>query len=294
MIFWLCILCFVLFIVCIALMIKLILMRKAAKEIRLEFANRLKSDTNVGIDLSSRDSRMQKLAADIDWQLKLLRREHIRYVRGDQELRHAITNISHDLRTPLTAICGYMELLLKEDISDTVRRYLNIVEHRIKALKDMTEELFQYSVILSVDTYKEKKRISLNRALEECLAEHYGALKAAGIEPEITMPNQMVYCQLNEQALSRILQNLVSNVIKYSDGDLGINLEQNGSIQFRNHTDRLDEVQVGHLFDRFYTVESGRKSTGLGLSIAKTLTEEMGGKIEAWYKDEVLTITINF
>lgn len=290
----LCFLCILLTGVCIFLAGKLFLLQKAADEIRREFAERLKADSNVEIVLSCRNAHMRKLAADMNQQLKLLRKEHIRYVRGDLELKRAITNISHDLRTPLTAVCGYMELLQKEEVSASVKKYLVIIKQRIDALKDMTEELFQYSVMVSGDTTDKKEKISLNRALEECVAGHYGALKAVGIEPEIRMADGTVYCEGNLQSVSRILQNMMSNAIKYSDGDLEIVLEGNGQICFSNTANGLDEIQTGHLFDRFYTVENGRASTGLGLSIAKTLTEEMGGRIEARYCGNVLSVTISF
>lgn len=120
-----------------------------------------------------------------------------------------------------------------------------------QALKELTEELFRYSIIFSVDSYDKKEALSLNSALESCIAAYYGALKQAGIEPEISMSHTAVICKLNAQALSRILSNIVSNVIKYSDGDLQIRLTEDGTLQFCNHADNLDQVQVGHLFDRF-------------------------------------------
>lgn len=294
MLYFLIVLCGILLITVCILAFKNILLSKAAEELRTEFAARLSEDTNVGIDLSTSNKKMKQLAADMDRQLKLLRKEYIRYTSGNQELKDAITNVSHDLRTPLTAICGYMELLSQETMSDSARTYLSIIDNRVQALKELTEELFRYSIILSVDSYDKKEALSLNSALESCIAAYYGALKQTGIEPEISMPHTAVICKLNAQALSRILSNIVSNVIKYSDGDLQIRLTEDGTLQFCNHADNLDQVQVGHLFDRFFTVEDGLSSTGLGLSIAKTLTEEMGGQIEATLEQKMLKITLKF
>lgn len=291
---WLCIICILLVCVCVFLCIKLYIMRKSAREICEGITDWLEADSNVGIDISGRDLEMRKLAAAIDRELQKLRQEHIRYVQGDQELKRAITNLSHDLRTPVTAVCGYMELLQKEEMSDEAERYLAIMKQRILSLKDMMEELFQYSIILSSEMYQERTKVSLNKVLEECIAQHYGALKVVGIEPVIRIPEAVVYRKLNEKALFRIFQNIISNVIKYSAGDCKIVLEENGTICFQNHAYGLDNIQVGHLFDRFYTIESGRESTGLGLSIAKALSEEMGGQIDACYEDEILTITAHF
>ena len=294
MIPFLCILCAVLlagFILCLS---KIFSMRKAADELRLEFAARLKEDTNVGIDLSTSDKKMNLLAVDMNRQLKLLRKEHIRYTLGDSELKNAVSSISHDLRTPLTAICGYMDLLEREEVSDSARKYLSIIDGRIQTLKGLTEELFRYSVIMSINDYEQRENISLVRTLEECLVSYYGAFKKAGIEPEIQLPEKDISRYLNASALSRILSNIISNAIKYSDGDFSVQLTEHGDICFKNHASHLDELQVVHLFDRFYTVSSGNHATGLGLSIAKTLTEEMNGSIQAGFKDDVLTIRLFF
>ncbi|MDF2985939.1 MAG: sensor histidine kinase [Eubacterium sp.] len=293
MIYLLCALCASLFVIICILLVKIILLRKATDEIRTEFAAKLATDTNTGIDVTTSDRKMRQLAADIDLQLQLLRKEHIRYYQGDRELKDAITNISHDLRTPLTAICGYMELLQREDSSDTVRKYLDIIANRIEALKQLTEELFRYSVMVSVNHYDSREAVSLNKALEESIAAYYGALKEKGIIPDISMPEERIARQLNKAALSRILSNVISNAVKYSDGDLKICLSEQGVITFSNHAKQLNEVLVGRLFDRFYTVENGQNSTGLGLSIARVLTEQMGGKISASYKSGQLYIVIS-
>lgn len=290
----LCMLTLLLLLILIILVLKLVSMRRAADELRETFADRLKSDTNVGISISTSDKKMRRLAADMDRQLKLLRKAQLNYMQGDRELKAAVTNMSHDLRTPLTAICGYMELLKQEPLSDPARSYLDIIENRVQALKNLTEELFRYSVILSADFDTEKKTLSLNAALEETAAAYYGALKNAGIEPLISMPETEICRALNRQALMRILSNLMDNAVKYSKNNLSITLAQDGSITFGNQTDTLDELTAGRLFDRFFTVESGERSTGLGLSIAKTLTEEMGGSVKADFQNGFLSITLHF
>lgn len=290
----LCMLTLLLLLTFIILVLRLVSMRRAADELRETFADRLKSDTNVGISISTSDKKMRHLAADMDRQLKLLRKAQLNYMQGDRELKAAVTNMSHDLRTPLTAICGYMELLKQEPLSDPARSYLGIIENRVQALKNLTEELFRYSVILSADFDTEKKTLSLNAALEETAAAYYGALKNAGIEPLISMPETEICRTLNRQAFMRILSNLMDNAVKYSKNNLSITLAQDGSITFGNQTDTLDELTAGRLFDRFFTVESGERSTGLGLSIAKTLTEEMGGSVKADFQNDFLSITLHF
>lgn len=138
------------------------------------------------------------------------------------------------------------------------------------------------------------ENLSLTCALEECLAGYYGTFKKSGIEPDIQLPKKEVFRYLNPTALSRILSNIVSNAAKYSDSDFSVRMDEYGTLRFINHAPGLDEIQVGHLFDRFYTVSSGSHSTGLGLSIAKTLTEEMHGHIDACCRDGCLIITLDF
>lgn len=273
---------------------KVYFLRKSANEISEAFRDRLAADTNTLIDISSRDRCMRKLATDINIQLRLLRSQRNLYLSGDRELKDAVTNISHDLRTPLTAICGYLELLKKEDQSDAVRRYLTIITERTEAMKALTEELFRYSVIASTSDSMELVPVNINHVLEESIAANYAALSNAGITPEIIIPKEAVHRSLNRAALIRIFNNLITNAVRYSDGDLTIELREDARISFSNTAAELDEIQVGKLFDRFYTVESARQSTGLGLSIAKILTEQMGGEISANYAGNRLSILLTF
>jgi signal transduction histidine kinase len=282
-----------LLLIIIALCIKIYLLQKAATEIEEAFADRLITDTNTLIAISSRDKHMRKLANAVNIQLRKLREERHRFVQGDMELKNAVTNISHDLRTPLTAICGYLELLEKEEKSETVERYIKIIADRTEVLKQLTEELFRYSVIITTDSHQ-KEQVVLNIVLEESIAAFYAALKETGITPDIHMPERKVSRYLDRSALSRVFSNLLNNAIKYSDGDLDITLSETGEITFRNKASVLNEVQVEKLFDRFYTVDTARRSTGLGLAIARTLMEQMNGTIYATYENGNLSIHIQF
>ena len=276
----------------IALSVKICILQKAAKEIETAFADRLITDTNTLIDLSTGDKYMRSLANAINIQLRKLRAERHRFRQGDIELKNAVTNISHDLRTPLTAICGYLDLLEQEDKSDTVKRYLEIIRNRTEILAQLTEELFRYSVIASSEENAVKEPVAIGSILEESIAAFYTALNERGIVPNIQMPGDKVIRTLDRSALARVFSNLLNNAIKYSDGDLDITLSEAGEITFSNTASGLNEVQIGKLFDRFYTVEAARKSTGLGLAIARTLIAQMNGTISAKYENSRLSICI--
>lgn len=293
--FWLYVLIGILIIIILALTVKIIILQKSADKIAEEFADRLTSDTNTLIGISSRDRHMRKLAKDINNELNKLKKDRQRFQRGDLELKDAVTNISHDLRTPLTAICGYLELLEKEKNSANAERYIRVIRERTDSLKQLTEELFRYSVFTTSSDGASPEPVVLNRLLEESISAYYGALKQHRITPRITLPERNVIRHLNRNACSRIFGNLISNAIKYSDGDLDITLGEDGEITFSNHTAHLDEIQAGRLFDRFYTVETASAgSTGLGLSIARALTEQMGGSIDAVYEDGILSVRLFF
>lgn len=279
--------------VILTLTIKLLLIRKAAQEIEMGFQNRLEAETNTLIDISSRDRRMRSLAASVNVQLRKLRSQRLRWARGDLELKDAVAGISHDLRTPLTAICGYLDLLEQESLPEPAARYLAQIQNRTEALKELTEELFRYSVAASSRPLFPVP-LDLRSALEENLLSFYGAMEGRGITPQIRLPEGRLERCLDPSALGRVFSNIIGNALKYSGGDLTIEMEETGVTVFSNTAKNLTPVTAGRLFDRFYTVQTGSTSTGLGLSIAKLLTERMGGTIAADYRDGKLSITLCF
>lgn len=285
-----------LLIVILCLCIKIRLLQKGADEIAQGFVERLAqdADTNTLISITTRDRAMRRLATAVNRELRTLRKEHLRYVQGDAELKTAVTNISHDLRTPLTAICGYLELLKEQPLTEDARRYAAVIQNRAGLMRQLTEELMRYSVAVSKAEELKLIPVDLVEVLEESMAAFYTELCAKNITPEIDFPPQKVIRMLDRDALSRIFSNLLTNAVRYSDGDLSVTLTESGEITFANTAASLNAVQVGKLFDRFYTVEAARNSTGLGLSIARTLTEQMGGSISAAYEDSRLTIRMQF
>lgn len=289
---WLWALIGVMAMIIIALLVKIHILQKAAREIEDAFADRLITDTNTLIDISSGDRYMRNLANTINLQLRKLRVQRHRFQQGDTELKNAVTNISHDLRTPLTAICGYLDLLEQEEKSEAATRYIEIIRNRADMLTQLTEELFRYSVIISNENDTVREPVVINCILEESIAAFYTALNERGITPTIRMPEDKVIRTLDRSALARVFSNLLNNAIRYSDGDLDITLSETGEILFTNTASGLNKVEVGKLFDRFYTVEAARKSTGLGLAIARALIEQMNGTISAKYEDNRLSICI--
>ena len=277
----------------VCLLGKVLLMRKAAREIAEGLRERMEQEGNALIGISSRDGAMRALADALNGQLRLLRAERQRFQRGDRELKEAITAVAHDLRTPLTAIGGYLSLLEGEPVSPDTRRYVDAIRGRVDAMGQLAEELFRYSVVTTARELR-PEAVDLRRALEESLVSFFAAIEARGIAPRIELPQEAVVRSLDPEAIARVLSNILNNAVKYSDGDLLVTLDAEGTMRFANRAGKLSGVDVGRLFDRFYTVETGRGATGLGLSIARQLTERMGGAIGATYEDGVLCIEVRF
>ena len=276
----------------ILLLVKIYLLKKAAREIESSLQDKLDTDTNTLIDISSGDRDMKKLANSLNSQLKELRQERLQYTQGNTELKKAVTNISHDLRTPLTAICGYLDMIKQTDDKEKQERYLSIISDRAEAMKQLTEELFRYSVIISDEEERKTEEVFVNQVLMQSVSSFYPLLSEKGIIPKISITDKRITRNLDKESLVRVFSNLLSNAVKYSDGDLYITMSEGGEVVFENTTHSLTPVQAQQLFDRFYTVNSASNSTGLGLSIAKALLEQMGGSIMAEYNDGRLKIVV--
>ena len=279
-------------VVIILLCIKICILKKSAREISAQFSDRLKDDTNNLIYISSSDRDMKHLAENLNDELKDMRKKQLQYEYGNTELKNAITNVSHDIRTPLTAIAGNLYMIGKTDDISEIRTYVNAIEERTETMKQLTEELLRYSIIISDENKPQTEDIFVNQLLAESISSFYPVLTEKGITPSIHLTDARIVRNVSRSELARVFSNLLNNAVKYSDGDLEITLSDTGKITFSNTAKELSTVEVEQLFDRFYTVETAHHSTGLGLSIARTLVERMGGTITADYDNGRLTIII--
>lgn len=287
---------FVVSVIAITLLIKLICLYRSAQEIRNGFEDNLHSGTNTGIYLSCGDKHMRELARSIDDELASLKKQRLQYIEGDKELKNIVTNLAHDLRTPLTAVYGYIQLLKDESDKKRSEEYLQIVEKQVIRLKELMEEFFDYSVLSAKFSTSEiiRTQVSINAVLTESLGSFYAVFSQRNIEPKIELPDKELFLQSNEECLRRIFDNLIGNAFKYSSDDFEVRLTEDYTVVFENNAPMLDEISVGKVFNRFFTVASGNTSTGLGLGIAKDLTEKLGGTISAKYRKGKLQITLKF
>lgn len=273
---------------------KLFIMKRSIQEIENQFNFIIRNDTNLLITLSSNDRNLKQLCSSMNNNLKTLRRLKISYEQGNQDLQHSITNISHDLRTPLTAIRGYLDLMEPNNLSEKQKLYLSYIHTKVLDLTDLTEQLFFFFKKQDHPSFINKKEICLNAFLETMLCSFYDLLKTNEIEPVIQITDKPIIRNLDEFTLKRIFENILSNAVKYSEKELSVILHEDGWIEFSNKTSSLDKITAEKIFNRFYTVENARKNGGIGLSIAKDLIELNGGQLFSSYEKGVLSIFIQF
>ena len=174
----------------LCLLAYLLVLRHSLREAAEELDEKLRTDTNTLISISSGDRAVQSLVTHINRQLQALRRERLRLQTGNDALTVAVTNVSHDLRTPLTALCGYLDLLEQEPQTEAAARYLAVIRERTDAMRALTEELFRYSVLTATADELHTEPVCLNDVLEQSLAGFYGALSARGITPSVQLPEE--------------------------------------------------------------------------------------------------------
>lgn len=278
----------------IFLILKIIIMKNEINNIGKSISSIINTDTNNLITISTNDSELKKLANVLNKSLKELRQLELEYKNGNQELKSSITNISHDLRTPLTAIRGYLDLMDNNNLTEKQIKYLKIIDSKVNDLTELTEQLFDFSKCIDIQNEIKKENICINDILEDSLASFYSLFKEHNITPNIDICKDKVIRLLNENMLKRIFENIISNAIKYSERDFKVKMFDDGTIEFSNKTDKLDQVSLEKIFDRYYTVRNAKKSNGIGLSIAKQLVNLSDGKITAKYENGYLIIQVKF
>ncbi|HCL02094.1 MAG TPA: sensor histidine kinase [Lachnoclostridium phytofermentans] len=268
----------------------------AFKEITNEL-NDIQQDLtqNQILDLPIPNRHLGKLLSSFNNTLEEIRGERQKYEKREKEFQRQIENISHDLRTPLTVILGYLKLIKKADnnqitVNKELSETLNIIEHKAEIMKNLVTQFYDFSRINAGDYELPLDNVDASRTLRESLMGNYQILEQAHLEIEIDIPDHPLWVLGEESALERIFLNLLQNAGRYADTYLCISIkecEQNISISFINDTRILSEDDVPHLFDRFYMQDSSRNQggTGLGLTVAKSLAEEMGATLSVSMND---------
>lgn len=290
-IYWILIIIFLILVI-IFLISKIVIINLSIKEIEINIEKILKEDSNRLITISTNNINLKKLANNLNLYIYEFRKQEKKYKNGNQELQKSITNISHDLRTPLTAIKGYIDLIEKDNLNKKQSNYLKIISDKVDILTTLTEQLYDYSKCLDLKDKIKKEKVCINDILEDVLVSYYELFKQKNITPKILIVEKKIFKYLDKNMFVRVLENIISNALKYSEDNFEVNLLDNGKIIISNKTKSLNITNVKKIFNRYYTLQTGSKSSGLGLSIAKQLIELNGGNIYAKYKNNNLIIEI--
>lgn len=269
----------------------LVLLKRDIRQMSAKLGGIAEMDTNAQVATSTYDKSMVALADSINNTLERNRRDSHEKARAEADLKRAITNISHDLRTPLTSALGYLQMLEAYGLDDETRaRYLATIKGRLEALSVLMNSLFEFAQVIEGKTEFSIQKINIGGVLRSALSDSSEEFENRGFKVEVDIPDEPVMCFCDEDALQRVVQNLLKNVYTHGAELLSVSLaeiepRENGCIiRIANKVDGLDELEIERLFDRFYTADASRtsKNTGLGLAIAKELTERMGGQITAY------------
>lgn len=250
------------------------------------------------IRMRTLDKDIENLVISINDLYEQSEQRYIKIKNSEDQIKKSIANLSHDLRTPLTSIMGYIQLIKSDRCTKQEKeKYLNIVDKRTETLRNLITSFYELSVFEASEYRFMLKSVNLANLLFETLALYYDEFTKCGIEPQINAVENCPSIISDEKAVVRIFSNLINNIIKHGQGNVVINLIQEKNYlvtEFINNAEGLNEEDVKHIFDRFFTADLSRsdKNTGLGLSITKALVEALGNSIEADYSDGKLIIRV--
>ena len=271
-------------------------LRQAAVQMRAQMAN----ETSTRLALPCPSAGAEELLACLNELLELRQAERAGYRRKEQELRRQIANVSHDLRTPLTSILGYLQLLEQENLPPEKRQeYFQVIEGRARTLQTFIASFYDLSRIEGGELPLEREKVDLSRALSDQLAAAYQQIEEAGLEMEVELAPDLPAVWADSGAVTRIFSNLLTNALRHGTDTLSVKLYRMGGYvvsAFSNSAPDMTAEDAAHVFERFYTADKMRtgQSTGLGLAIVKALAQRMGHDASARWADGVFTIEVRW
>ncbi len=282
--------------VLIAVLVKI---RAQLRDINEQLDFLCEKDTNMLLLTDTNMADIGRLKERINRFLEQWHRQREAAAKKEQMISDTYTNLSHDIRTPLTSLDGYFQLLKDETDKSAQEHYIDIIQERITSLKDMLEELFMFTKLKN-DSFKlELSNCCVSRLLKQTVFSYYEEWKKQGIEPSLDICEDTIFITANAQALRRMLQNVIKNALVHGQNSICIQMKQKNKmvhILVSNDVKNPDDIDVDKVFERFYKADEARSisSSGLGLSIAKELVERMGGSIEARLEGKRFVVEIQF
>lgn len=241
---------------------------------------------------------LSKLIEKINELLKEMQRSRMYYRKKSHHLEQMMTNISHDLRTPMTSAMGYLNLVIHSDLPEAEKeKELRIVEQRLIRLEELIDSFFEFSKMISSDQKPQTEPVNLTEVLQESLANYFDDFCGQEREVIFRCDWSRLMIESNRNMLLRVFDNLVGNAYKHGTGNLVVTVTQDENIFlcFENEL-HVQEIDTSAIFDEFYTTDISRTkgNTGLGLAIAKEFTRLLGGTISAEYDGNIFCVKLEF
>ena len=273
--------------------------QRQVKDICRQLAFLMKHDSNMLIHREFDLGGIGMLSDRLNDLLELRRKEEQYYQEKETLIADTYTNLSHDIRTPLTSLDGYFQLMEACENVEEQRRYLSIIHERIHSLNEMLEELFMFTKLKNESYRLELTSCCINRILKETVFSYYDDWVRREIQPDIQITEEQLYIDGNKQGLSRIIQNVIKNGLDHGEKKIRIVLkrEQNQAVlRISNQVTASEQIDIEHVFDRFYKADAARSktSTGLGLSIAREFVRRMNGEIGAKIEENEFIVEMRF
>ncbi|NKF08584.1 HAMP domain-containing histidine kinase [Clostridium gasigenes] len=270
------------------------------KNINTQLKKINETKTNSKILLTSSNKELRKLIIEVNKNIEENQKSEAIYKRLDLGIRQSIANISHDLRTPLTSVMGYIHLIEDENLEKEERsECLDVIKNRTRDLEELITSFYDLSRLEGNEYKFEMTSININNIMCEVLGGFYKELLKSNIKSIVEVDEAPYFILGDNIAIKRVITNLVQNIIKYGEGDVIFSLKRNGDYVvtiFENKAEKIAKEDVEKLFERFFTADRSRtgKSTGLGLAITKELVQQMGHEIKAELIGDRLRITITW
>lgn len=276
----------ILFLICLSLSILMVLYWRQMKSICRQLRIHRTEDSSTDIWLDIVKGPFGELQKEINLNIRMQREERKEHRKQEQLFKELVSNVSHDIRTPITSISGYFQLFM--DTRDETKReqYADIITGRIKGFQAMLEEFYDYSTAVSNDRKTVIEKCAITRLVSESLFLYYKEIEETLGEPELLFPEKEIYAFASEKELRRVIQNVINNALRHGSDSLKVSIEENRKVQirFENRTRELLPENPQKVFERTYKADEARTGggSGLGLSIAKELVEKMGGTVSAY------------
>lgn len=284
--------------VAILFIVLFLLNQHSIKSIAQELKFLRNNDTNQQLRLTLPNKNIEEMVKEINLILQKRQNDKINHERNEREIRKQIANISHDLRTPLTSILGYLQLIKDETTSEKEKsEYLDIIEKRSKVLQNLITSFYDLSRLEANEYTLEFKNVNIESLLREIVAAFYNDFIDKGFEVTVDLQERLPSIIADENAMTRIFTNIFQNSLKHGIKAMIISLRQEDGMiisTFSNKVENFTEEDLEHVFDRFFTTDRMRtgQNTGLGLTIVKKLAESMRHEVYARLEEDLFTIEI--